>query len=198
MDSSNQRQPGAGVNLDADLDALLADHVRDAELVTGCDAASVSEQMLGRAAAMSEPPGTQVVLIECNPRGALLCGICRTLPSSARGLERIAIKYVTSANVLRAMLAAWHCCADAGACAASALTERDFLVWDPDRAPESSVDTRLPDCLLIDGIDAIASPESMPSLWALMNSVMDYINRQRRAQDKPPCRLVIGLVDAAA
>ncbi|KAJ2804858.1 hypothetical protein H4R21_001473, partial [Coemansia helicoidea] len=162
MDAADRRAPGAGIDVGADFDALLADHVRDAELVTGGDARSVSRQMLAQAAAaVSEGPGRQVVLIECNPRAELLAEIGHSLPASARGLDRLAIKYLSSAAMLRALLAAWHCGAGAGAGvgAPGALTESDFLVWSASGSSECAGDMRLPDCLFIDGIDAIASAE---------------------------------------
>ncbi|KAJ1732515.1 hypothetical protein LPJ61_002008 [Coemansia biformis] len=160
MDSPRRRQQGAGVDLGADLDALLADHVRDAELVTGCDASQVSSQMLARAVeAVSASPDARAVFIECNPRDELLHSIAQAPPASPQGLDRLAIKYVPSVDALRALLSAWHCPAAGAAAAAGALTERDFLVWGggSDMAPRD--EGGMPDYMFIDGIDAVASAE---------------------------------------
>ncbi|KAJ2781795.1 hypothetical protein H4R18_002656 [Coemansia javaensis] len=178
MDARPQRTlQDAGI----ELDALLADHVGDAALVTGGDADAVSRAVLARAAEAvargggGGGSGARAVLIECNPRDSLLASMAQAqLPPGA--LDGVVIKYVPSADALRALLAAWHCAPSQlsqspSSSSSQALAEQDFLVWSSDQpgaAPtttaaaaeaEEAEHHRLPDYVFIDGIDAVASTE---------------------------------------
>ncbi|KAJ2307752.1 hypothetical protein H4S02_010623 [Coemansia sp. RSA 2611] len=136
-----------------DIEALLADRVNCADLVTGDSVDRVSAQMFTRAAAaVADNANARAVFIECNPREVFTESVRSLHPLDPAGLDRIAVKYVASANTLRALLASWHC----DASEERALTEADFLLWtEPHSAAEE--ETRTPDYLFIDGIDAIAS-----------------------------------------
>ncbi|PIA18708.1 hypothetical protein COEREDRAFT_85162 [Coemansia reversa NRRL 1564] len=137
-----------------DIDAMLTDHVKDAELITGSDANQVSRHMFGKAAAAVAVEGSSgsVVFVECNPRQRLLESIASEHSIDALGLERISVKYVASADMLRALLAAWHCAAEPNT---EGLTEMDFLLVEKKQTDGPNVHT--PDYIFIDGIDAIAS-----------------------------------------
>ncbi|KAJ2082828.1 hypothetical protein H4R24_001286 [Coemansia sp. RSA 988] len=133
-----------------DIGALLTDHVKEAELITGSEAGQVSHHMFSKA--VSESLHGRVVFVECNPRQILLDNIDSEYKVDALGLERISVKYVTSADMLRALLAAWHCTLETGQ---QGLTEKDFLL--ADKEIDGSKGVHLPDYIFIDGIDAIAS-----------------------------------------
>ncbi|KAJ2799829.1 hypothetical protein H4R20_004282 [Coemansia guatemalensis] len=140
-----------------DIEALLADHVKEAELITGSDAGQVSSRMFSKAAAAavaSESSSKSVVFVECNPRQTLLDSISSEHSVDALGLERISVKYVASSDMLRALLAAWHCTTEPETTRQS-LTELDFLLADKKETVGPVV--HMPDYIFIDGIDAIAS-----------------------------------------
>ncbi|KAJ2169585.1 hypothetical protein IW139_002711 [Coemansia sp. RSA 353] len=144
-------QPTEKFNLD--IEALLADRVNDAELITSDSVSDVSRQMFSRAAAaVAESTDKHAVFIECGPRDLFKGSIAKARIANDSGLDRIMVKYVTSADMLRALLASWHCTLSDE----RTLSENDFLVWsDPHDTTRSNTIT--PDYIFVNGIDAIAS-----------------------------------------
>ncbi|KAJ2454997.1 hypothetical protein EV183_001101 [Coemansia sp. RSA 2336] len=124
--------------------ALLVDWVNDAELVVGSSTSNTSVQMFSRAADAAAN-ANQAIFIECNS-GSLRDAIANAQFDTS-GLDRILVKYVKSADMLRALLASWHCDLT------TQLTQEDFLVWSDVNESQACI----PDYLFINGIDAIAS-----------------------------------------
>ncbi|KAJ1868426.1 hypothetical protein LPJ78_000174 [Coemansia sp. RSA 989] len=167
---------------DFDMEALLVDQVNDAELVVGDSTSNTSIQMFSRAAD-AVANAKHALFIECNS-GSLRDAISNAQLDTS-GLDRIIVKYVKSADMLRALLASWHCEL------ATQLTQEDFLVWSDVKELQACI----PDYLFINGIDAITSASSMSPLWALMNSTLYFINQTRNLQGLPNCKLFIGLTE---
>ncbi|KAI9504596.1 hypothetical protein BX070DRAFT_114247 [Coemansia spiralis] len=203
----------------SDIGSLFDDHVKNADIVSNVTRADVSQQMLYKAAATaSQNTDAQVVFIECGKREAFAAAVgkanlgtlCTPSEDTAVGgngcadaLSRIAIRYTSTTETFCALLAAWHYHTGVvgnGASGGTGYTEKDFLLWDAgDAASAGEIgdgQETLPDYVFIDGIDEIASTDSMPYIWALLNNTLDYINRVRLAKNIPgACRLIIGLVE---
>ncbi|KAJ2162276.1 hypothetical protein GGF46_000767 [Coemansia sp. RSA 552] len=146
--------------LPLDIEPLLADHVKDAELVVGSDTSEVSGLMFTKAvAAMSRDADSHAVFIECNSRDSLASSIAGGQLAGNPGLDHITVKYVASTDMLRALLAAWHCQPKG---TQKGLVEKDFLIWNNPPSAQmpgttEAGDAQTPGYIFIDGIDAIAS-----------------------------------------
>ncbi|KAJ1816300.1 hypothetical protein LPJ56_002388, partial [Coemansia sp. RSA 2599] len=109
------------------MDALFADYVRDARIESGASSQRLSRQLFMEAAALAaEDAGLQLAFIECRPREHLVASIDGEAVADPGGLGRIAIKYATTADMFRAVMAAWHC-GTAQRTTGATYTESDFL-----------------------------------------------------------------------
>ncbi|KAJ1642673.1 hypothetical protein LPJ64_005498 [Coemansia asiatica] len=150
-----------------DVEALFADYVRDARIETGATSCELSRRLFMEASALAaEDTGLHLAFIECRPRDHLVASIDGEAASDSSGLGRVAIKYATTPDMFRALMAAWHC--GAVQRAEAAYTESDFLIWRPETKTKGSSSRNsqgrlggfgTPDYMFIDGLDEIADED---------------------------------------
>ncbi|KAJ1961605.1 hypothetical protein GGI12_003159 [Dipsacomyces acuminosporus] len=146
-----------------DIDALCTDYVKAAKNVAGHGATDTTRRLFVAAASIAaENTDTRIVFLELYPREHLVLSMQGECVADAAGLNRITIKYTSTVGQLKALMASWHCSLPSTG-TASAYKERDFLIWDSEgeetRLDKASNGAQIPDCLFIDGIDAIPSED---------------------------------------
>ncbi|KAJ2490532.1 hypothetical protein IWW37_003092 [Coemansia sp. RSA 2050] len=143
----------------ANIDAMCSDYVKQAEIVTGLTESDTSRLLFVKAAATAVEcaEDVQIVMIECQSRDHLAASIRDEAVIDPSGLDKVIIKYTPTFDMLRALLAAWHCSLSASEPSKGALdSEAGFLVWGGNERVEHK-ELRTPDYLFIDGIGAVAS-----------------------------------------
>ncbi|KAJ2746492.1 hypothetical protein GGI20_001335 [Coemansia sp. BCRC 34301] len=144
-----------------DIDAVCSDYVKQAELVNAHTESDASRLLFVKAAAVAAEctEHAHVVMIECQSRDHLVDSIRDEVIVDPSGLDKITIKYTPTFDMLRALLAAWHCDSSAtGASTSDAMnSEASFLVWDDKNERKNRRGARTPDYLFIDGMDAVAT-----------------------------------------
>ncbi|KAJ2702619.1 hypothetical protein H4218_000735 [Coemansia sp. IMI 209128] len=181
----------------ADIDAMCSDYVKQADIITGVSESDTSRLLFVKAAATAVEcaDDAQIVMIECQSRDHLVASIGDEAIVDPSGLDKVTIKYTPTFDMLRALLAAWHCGLGTGEPPKDTLdSEAGFLVWGGSEQAERK-ELWTPDYLFIDGMSAVTSDASMPVLWGLLNNTLDHINQSRKAQGQGVCQLVIGLAD---
>ncbi|KAJ2598619.1 hypothetical protein GGF39_002578 [Coemansia sp. RSA 1721] len=193
------KEAGQQEKYKVDVNVLFADYVRDARIESGSSSQGISRRLFMEAAALaSNDAGLRLAFIECRPRDHLVASIEGEAAAAAwPGLEQVAVKYATTPDMFRALMAAWHC-GTAQTATTAAYTESEFLIWRPETDGEAGQGATggfgEPDYMFIDGLDAIADENSMWRLWAITNSALDHINRAREARgDSNKCALVVGI-----
>ncbi|KAJ2336126.1 hypothetical protein GGI00_001004 [Coemansia sp. RSA 2681] len=150
---------GEEVPYAADIDAMCADYVKQAELLKAHTKDDASRLLFVKAAAVAAEcaKDAQIVMIECQKRDHLVNSIRDEAIVDPSGLDKIIIKYTPTFDMLRALLAAWHCGLHANEVSSDAMdSEAGFLVWGGESERDSRRDLRFPDYVFIDGIDAVA------------------------------------------
>ncbi|KAI8325834.1 hypothetical protein GQ54DRAFT_178280 [Martensiomyces pterosporus] len=176
-----------------DIDTLYTDYVKEAQRIAGSDTSDTTRRLFAAATSIAaEHTDGHVVFLELYPRDHLLECIQEDAADKAT-LRRITIRYMSTVDEFKALMAVWHCSLPAtGSSAGGALKEQDFLVWEEEAsAKKEPRNPQLPDCLFIDGIEAIPS-EHRQLLLALVSNTMDCINRCRKQQGRAPCQLILG------
>ncbi|KAJ2863063.1 hypothetical protein GGH94_003852 [Coemansia aciculifera] len=142
-----------------DIDAMCSDYVKQAEIITGFTESDASRLLFVKAAAIAveSTEDTQIVMIECQSRDHLVASIRDEAIVDPSGLDKVVIKYTPTFDMLRALLAAWHCGLSTDESPRDAMdSEAGFLVWDENERAECK-DLSTPDYLFVDGIGAVTS-----------------------------------------
>ncbi|KAJ2816435.1 hypothetical protein GGI24_005724 [Coemansia furcata] len=142
-----------------DIDAMCSDYVKKAEIITGVSESDVSRLLFVKAVAIAVEGAEdmQILMIECQSRDHLVASIHDEAIVDPLGLDKVVIKYTSTFDMLRALLAAWHCGLAADETPKETMdSEVGFLVWDEGERVERK-DVTTPDYLFIDGIGTVTS-----------------------------------------